>query len=113
MAREETKTYPAPSQSADADICVPITLVPVEMGENEAELETHAGSSVLSQPADYQQPPDLAFLEKYTLNPQPATLLHPVRPEQIMETREHSYLGTLLGLDPQPTVQTVPSTEHH
>lgn len=112
-AREETKTYPAASQSADADICVPITLVPVEMGDNEAELETHAGSSVLSQPADYQQPPDLAFLEKYTLNPQPATLLHPVRPEQIMETREHSYLGTLLGLDPQPTVQTVPSTEHH
>ncbi|XP_069823619.1 zinc finger and BTB domain-containing protein 41 [Dendropsophus ebraccatus] len=110
--REETKTYPAASQSSDTDICVPITLVPVEMGENEAELETHAGSSVLSQPNDYQRPPDLAFLEKYTLNPQPATLLHPVRPEQIMESREHSYLGTLLGLDPQPTVQTVSSAEH-
>ncbi|XP_056379427.1 zinc finger and BTB domain-containing protein 41 [Hyla sarda] len=111
-AREEAKTYPAASQSSDADICVPITLVPVEMGENEAELETHAGSSVLAQPNDYQRPPDLAFLEKYTLNPQPATLLHPVRPEQIMETREHSYLGTLLGLDPQPTVQTVSGAEH-
>ncbi|XP_075688350.1 zinc finger and BTB domain-containing protein 41 [Rhinoderma darwinii] len=112
-AGPETKSYPAASQSSDADICVPITLVPVEMGENEAELETHAGSSVLSQPTDYQRPPDLAFLEKYTLNPQPATLLHPVRPEQIMETREHSYLGTLLGLDPPPTVQTVSNTEHH
>ncbi|KAG8556037.1 hypothetical protein GDO81_017907 [Engystomops pustulosus] len=111
-ARQETKTYPDTTQSSDPDICVPITLVPVEMGENEDELETHADPSVLSQPTDYQRPPDLAFLEKYTINPQPATLLHPVRPEQIMETREHSYLGTLLGLDPQPPVQAVSSTEH-
>ncbi|XP_075038683.1 zinc finger and BTB domain-containing protein 41 [Mixophyes fleayi] len=111
--REETKSYQTASQSSDTDICLPITLVPVEIRENEGELETHAGSSVLSQSTDYQRPPDLAFLEKYTLNPQPATLLHPVRPEQIMETREHSYLGTLLGLDPQPTVQTVSSSDHH
>ncbi|KAG9483300.1 hypothetical protein GDO78_009301 [Eleutherodactylus coqui] len=101
-AREEAKTYPDPSHSSDAEICVPITLVPVEMGENEAEVETHAESSVMAQPAD------LAFLEKYTLNPQPATLLHPVRPEQIVESRDQSYLGTLLGLDSQ----SVSSTEH-
>lgn len=109
---EETKFYPAASQSSEADICVPLTLVPVEIAESDAELETHAGSSVLPQNAEYQRPSDLAFLEKYTLTPQPATLLHPVRPEQIIETREHSYLGTLLGLDSQPSVQAVSSNDH-
>ncbi|XP_063796190.1 zinc finger and BTB domain-containing protein 41 [Pseudophryne corroboree] len=110
---EESESYPAACQSSEVDICVPITLVPVEIRENEGELETHADSTVLSQSTDYQRPPDLAFLEKYTLNPQPATLLHPVRPEQIMATREHSYLGTLLGLDPQSNEQTVSNSDHH
>ncbi|XP_068096157.1 zinc finger and BTB domain-containing protein 41 [Hyperolius riggenbachi] len=109
---EEAKSYTAASQSSEAGMCVPLTLVTVEMSENESDLETHPGSSVLTQPVDYQRPPDLAFLEKYTLTPQPATLLHPVRPEQIMESREHSYLGTLLGLDPQPAVQTISSSDH-
>lgn len=109
-ANEETKFFPASSHSTDA-ICVPITLVPVEIAEGDGNLETHAGSSVLPQEVEYQRPSDLAFLEKYTLTPQPATLLHPVRPEQIIGTREHSYLGTLLGLESQPSVQTVSSSE--
>ncbi|XP_073449081.1 zinc finger and BTB domain-containing protein 41 [Aquarana catesbeiana] len=109
---EENKFYPAAAQSSETDICVPLTLVPVEIAESEGELETHAGTSVLPQDAQYQRPSDLTFLEKYTLTPQPATLLHPVRPEQIIETREHSYLGTLLGLESQPSVQAVSSSDH-
>ncbi|KAM9326861.1 zinc finger and BTB domain-containing protein 41 [Gastrophryne carolinensis] len=107
----EAKSCPADSQTPET-ICVPLTLVPVEIVENEAELETHASSSVLQQPPEFQRSPDLAFLEKYTITPQPATLLHPVRPEQLLETREHSYLGSLLGLDPQPAVQAVSSSDH-
>uniref|UniRef100_A0AAV2JUQ5 Zinc finger and BTB domain-containing protein 41 n=1 Tax=Knipowitschia caucasica TaxID=637954 RepID=A0AAV2JUQ5_KNICA len=42
---------------------------------------------------------DLVFLEKYTLNPQPANVAHPVRPDQMLDPQEQSYLGTLLGLD--------------
>ncbi|KAM4642734.1 zinc finger and BTB domain-containing protein 41 [Discoglossus pictus] len=109
---EEPNNYPAESQSVEEDICVPLTLVPVEMADSEAELEQHT-DSVLPTSAEYQRPTDLTFLEKYTLTPQPATLLHPVRPEQILEGREHSYLGTLLGLDPQTPVQNITTSEHH
>ncbi|OCT85282.1 zinc finger and BTB domain-containing protein 41 [Xenopus laevis] len=111
-ADEEPKSFPVTSENTSADICVPLTLVPIEMAESEGDLGHHTGPSAIPSAAEYQQPSDLAFLEKYTLTPQPATLLHPVRPDQILESREHSYLGTLLGLDPQPPVQNV-TNEHH
>ncbi|KAM4722872.1 zinc finger and BTB domain-containing protein 41 [Rhinophrynus dorsalis] len=111
-AVEEPKRYPVASQSTEADICVPLTLVPIEMTENEGELEQHTGSSVLPPSAEYHRGPDLTFLEKYTLTPQPETILHPVRPEQILESREHSFLGTLLGLDPPPPMQSASTSEH-
>ncbi|XP_053325785.1 zinc finger and BTB domain-containing protein 41 [Spea bombifrons] len=108
---EEPKSFPVGSENTGADICVPLTLVPVDLAETEGELERH-NSSVLPAP-DYPRTPDLAFLEKYTLTPQPTTLLHPVRPEQLLESREHSYLGTLLGLEPPHPVQSVVTGEHH
>ncbi|KAM8930635.1 zinc finger and BTB domain-containing protein 41 [Pelodytes ibericus] len=111
--REEPSSFPVVTNSTGADICVPLTLVPVDLAETEGELEQHSASSVLPQQVEYQRTPDLAFLEKYTLTPQPATLLHPVRPEQILESREHSYLGALLGLDPQHPVQSAVTSEHH
>ncbi|XP_063282158.1 zinc finger and BTB domain-containing protein 41 [Pelobates fuscus] len=110
---EEPKNFPVVPESTDADICVPLTLVTVDLAESEGELERHTESSVLASQAAYQRTPDLAFLEKYTLTPQPATLLHPVRPEQILESREHSYLGSLLGLDSQHPVPSIVTGEHH
>ncbi|XP_053549764.1 zinc finger and BTB domain-containing protein 41 [Bombina bombina] len=105
-ASEEQQSYPVETQSVETEICVPLTLVPVEMSESEVELEQHTDPA-LPTSAEFQRPTDLSFLEKYTLTPQPATLLHPVRSEQILEGREHTYLGTLLGLDPQPPVQNI------
>ncbi|KAG8436583.1 hypothetical protein GDO86_007623 [Hymenochirus boettgeri] len=109
----EPKRFSVSSESTGGDICVPLTLVPIEIAEEEGELEHHPSSSTLPQTSEYQRPPDLAFLDKYTITPQPATLLHPVRPEQVLESRQPSYLGTLLGLDSQPPLQNVPANEHH
>ncbi|MEE6528198.1 hypothetical protein FKM82_030252 [Ascaphus truei] len=110
---DEPKCYPESSQSVGADICVPLTLVPVELTGSPEDLEEHTRGSVLPPPAEYQRPADLAFLEKYTITPQPATLLHPVRPEEMLESREHSYLGSLLGLDTPPPGQSIATSEHH
>jgi len=50
--------------------------------------------------AAYQAATELAFLEKYDLTPQPATVLHAVRSHHMLDPRgDQSYLGTLLGLD--------------
>lgn len=50
--------------------------------------------------AAYQAAAELAFLEKYDLTPQPATVLHAVRSHHMLDPRgDQSYLGTLLGLD--------------
>ncbi|XP_076829019.1 zinc finger and BTB domain-containing protein 41 [Brachyhypopomus gauderio] len=106
-------------QAAPADVCVPVTLVPVQMPE-EAELVGHGPphavlQSMQQQPPQsggYQPPADLVFLEKYTLTPQPANIVHPVRPDQMLDPRDQSYLGTLLGLDSAPTVQGMAAPEH-
>ncbi|XP_051985201.1 zinc finger and BTB domain-containing protein 41 [Xyrauchen texanus] len=105
-------------QSVSADVCVPVTLVPVQMSE-EPDLTVHgAPHGVLpavtqqQQTGGYQSTSDLVFLEKYTLTPQPTNIVHPVRPDQMLDPREQSYLGTLLGLDSATSVQNMTNAEH-
>ncbi|KAK2860860.1 hypothetical protein Q7C36_005026 [Tachysurus vachellii] len=84
----------SPQTSKPADVSVPVALVPVQIPE-----ETGADLQQQQQPGGYQPSTDLVFLEKYTLTPQPANIVHPVRSDQILDPREPSYLSTLLGLD--------------
>ncbi|XP_037537535.1 zinc finger and BTB domain-containing protein 41 [Nematolebias whitei] len=122
-----TETKSAPQSTSDpTNICVPVTLVPVPMaGGAQGNLHSHRTVSHSSQThnivniqtqghsnSGYQAATDLAFLEKYTLTPQPANIVHPVRSDQILDPREQSYLGTLLGLDSTSSVQTISSTDH-
>lgn len=105
-------------QSVAADVCVPVMLVPVQMTE-EPDLAVHkTPHGVLpavsqQQQTGYQSATDLVFLEKYTLTPQPANIVHPVRPDQMLDPREQSYLGTLLGLDSTTSVQNMSSAAEH
>lgn len=122
---EQSKVYQAETkamlQNVSPDNCAPVTLLP-DMCETQSELIQHPTPVTASPhnnilppqppPTDYQQTTDLAFLEKYTLTPQPANIVHPVRPEQMLDTREQSYLGTLLGLDTAPSVQNISNNEH-
>lgn len=109
------------------NVCVPVTLVQTQMaGESQGDLNAHRASSLTShthsavsmqaqrqqQNSGYQAPTDLAFFEKYTLTPQPANIVHPLRPDQMLDPREQSYLGTLLGLDSASSVQNISSSDH-
>ncbi len=109
------------------NVCVPVTLVTVQMtGAAQGDLNAHRVSSLPSQThssvsmqaqgqqqnSGYQNATDLAFLEKYTLTPQPANIVHPVRPDQMLDPREQSYLGTLLGLDSASSVQGISNSDH-
>ncbi|XP_066536634.1 zinc finger and BTB domain-containing protein 41 [Hoplias malabaricus] len=109
---QEPMSTPEPSKGyksvLQGDVCVPVALVPVQMTED-TELGHH---SVQQQTEGYQPSTDLVFLEKYTLTPQPANIVHPVRTEHILDPREHSYLGTLLGLDTANTGQNLASSDH-
>ncbi|XP_008118195.2 zinc finger and BTB domain-containing protein 41 [Anolis carolinensis] len=107
-------------QNVSPDTSVPVMLIPVQMCESHSELIQHPAAvtsfphGILPSqppPTDYQPATDLAFLEKYTLTPQPANIVHPVRPEQMLDSREQSYLGTLLGLDSASSVQNISSNE--
>uniref|UniRef100_G1N227 C2H2-type domain-containing protein n=1 Tax=Meleagris gallopavo TaxID=9103 RepID=G1N227_MELGA len=118
---EQSKTYQSEAktllQNVSTEVCVPVTLVPVQMPDPQADLVQHTTQSHGILPpqheqADYQRATDLSFLEKYTLTPQPANIVHPVRPEQMLDPRDQSYLGTLLGLDTAPTVQNISNNEH-
>lgn len=118
---EQSKAYQSEDktllQNVSTEVCVPVTLVPVQMSDPQADLVPHTAQShgmLPPQPeqTDYQRATDLSFLEKYTLTPQPANLVHPVRPEQMLDPRDQSYLGTLLGLDPAPAVQNISNNEH-
>ncbi|NXQ46058.1 ZBT41 protein, partial [Catharus fuscescens] len=118
---EQSKAYQSEAktllQNVSPEVCVPVTLVPVPMADPQAELVQHTAQShgiLPPQPEqpDYQRATELSFLEKYTLTPQPANIVHPVRPEQMLDPRDQSYLGTLLGLDTTPTVQNISSNEH-
>ncbi|OXB68285.1 UNVERIFIED_CONTAM: hypothetical protein H355_007064 [Colinus virginianus] len=118
---EQSKTYQSEAktllQNVPTEVCVPVTLVPVPMSDPQADLVQHTAQSHGILPpqheqAEYQRATDLSFLEKYTLTPQPANIVHPVRPEQMLDPRDQSYLGTLLGLDSAPTVQNISNNEH-
>ncbi|XP_047444487.1 zinc finger and BTB domain-containing protein 41 [Mugil cephalus] len=91
-----------------ANVCVPCGPV--------SDLNTHSTVSMQAQRqqqnSGYQAPTDLAFFEKYTLANQPANIVHPLRPDQMLDPREQSYLGTLLGLDSGSTVQNISSSDH-
>ncbi|KAK2492807.1 hypothetical protein MC885_007581 [Smutsia gigantea] len=109
-------------QNVSAEVCVPVTLVPVQMPDTQSDLVRHtttlppSSHDLLSpqpQSTDYPRAADLAFLEKYTLTPQPANIVHPVRPEQMLGPREQSYLGALLGLDSAAAVQSLSNNEQH
>ncbi|XP_061859511.1 zinc finger and BTB domain-containing protein 41 [Colius striatus] len=118
---EQSKVYQSEAkallQNVSPEVCVPVTLVPVQISDPQADLVQHTTQShgiLPPQPeqTDYQRATDLSFLEKYTLTPQPANIVHPVRPEQMLDPRDQSYLGTLLGLDTAPSVQNISNNEH-
>ncbi|MGH0155200.1 UNVERIFIED_CONTAM: hypothetical protein FKN15_028723 [Acipenser sinensis] len=112
---EQLKVYqPEPKtflQSVPSEVCVPVTLEPVQMPEVSAQADLVRHTTPLPQPqaqqTEYQPATDLLFLEKYTLTPQPTNIVHPVRPDQMLGHREQSYLGTLLGLDTAMPVQNI------
>ncbi|XP_064194594.1 zinc finger and BTB domain-containing protein 41 [Anguilla rostrata] len=113
-------------QNVPADVCVPVTLVPVQMPEVSGQVELVRQATPLSsqpqgmispqsqgpQGGEYQPATDLVFLEKYTLTPQPANIVHPVRPDQMLDPRDQSYLGTLLGLDTAAPVRNISDPDH-
>ncbi|KAG2461744.1 ZBT41 protein, partial [Polypterus senegalus] len=127
---EQSKAYPPETksilQNVSSEVCVPVALVPVSMPEVSTQVDLVRHTTPLPsqshdvlpaqqppQQNDYQSATDLVFLEKYTLTPQPASIVHPVRPEQILDPREQSILGTLLGLDTTSSVQNLTTAEHN
>ncbi|KAL6104237.1 zbtb41 [Pungitius sinensis] len=123
--RPEPKSA-AQSSPSSAEVCVPVTLVAVQTaGGAPGDPNAHRASSLASQThsvvsmqaqgaqqsSSYQAAPDLAFLEKYTLTPQRGNIVHPVRPDQMLDPREQSYLGTLLGLDSASSVQNISNSD--
>lgn len=106
---ETAKAYKSVLQG---DVCVPVTLVPVQLPEEPELPHVQVQQVQQQQPGSYQPATDLVFLEKYTLTPQPANIVHPVRPDQMLDPRDQSYLGTLLGLDTATTVQSMAASEH-
>lgn len=129
---ESSKTYHAEPKSshqtspAPTNVCVPVTLVPIQMaGGAQGDLtvhrppphssQTHTVISLQTQGQQQNsgyQATDMAFLEKYTLTPQPGNIVHPVRADQMLDHREQSYLGTLLGLDSSSSVQNLATSDH-
>lgn len=126
LHRAEPKTI-LQSNPPPTNVCVPVTLVSVQMaGGAQADSNVHGTTahsskthSVVSMQAEGQQPnsgyqasADLALLEKYTLTPQPAHIVHPVRSDQMLDPRDQSYLGTLLGLDSSSSVENISNSDH-
>lgn len=130
---EPSKAYRIEPKSAlqstapPTNICVPVTLVPVQLaGGAQGDLNAHRTSTLSTQTqsvasmqaqgrqqnSGYQGTTDLAFLEKYTLTPQPTNIVHAVRPDQMLDPRDQSYLGTLLGLDSSSSVQNISNSDH-
>lgn len=116
--RAEPKTV---LQNVPSDVCVPVTLVPVQMPRVVSGVQGDLGGHVTCPPqgqgqqqtaGGYQTATELAFLEKYTLTPQPANIVHPVQPDQMLDPRDQSYLGTLLGLDSATPVQNISNSDH-
>uniref|UniRef100_A0A8K9UUB1 Zinc finger and BTB domain-containing protein 41 n=1 Tax=Oncorhynchus mykiss TaxID=8022 RepID=A0A8K9UUB1_ONCMY len=116
--RAEPKTV---LQNVPSDVCVPVTLVPIQMPRVvsgvQGDLRGHVtcppqGQGQQQTAGGYQTATELAFLEKYTLTPQPANIVHPVQPDQMLDPRDQSYLGTLLGLDSATPVQNISNSDH-
>ncbi|XP_026527516.1 zinc finger and BTB domain-containing protein 41 [Notechis scutatus] len=108
-------------QNVPSDTRVPVTLISVRMRETQSDLvqqqppvisSSHSILPPQPPPTDYQQATELEFLEKYTLTPQPANIVHPVKPEQILDSREQTSLGMLLGIDSAHSVQNISNNEH-
>ncbi|XP_064416039.1 zinc finger and BTB domain-containing protein 41 [Latimeria chalumnae] len=127
---DQPKIYSAEAktvlQSMPEEVCVPVTLVPVPISEVAVQPDLMRHTTAIPpqshgilphqnppQQTDFQRTTDLSFLEKYTLTPQPANIVHPVRPDQILDPRDQTYLGTLLGLDAATAEQNITSSEHH
>ncbi|MGH0158514.1 UNVERIFIED_CONTAM: hypothetical protein FKN15_065270 [Acipenser sinensis] len=99
---EQPKVYqPEPKtilQSVPTEVCVPVTLVPVQMPEVSAQADLVRHTTPLPQPqtqqTEYQPATDLVFLEKYTLTPQPTNIVHPVRPDQMLGSLSLKSNGT-------------------
>ncbi|KAL0966784.1 hypothetical protein UPYG_G00300080 [Umbra pygmaea] len=127
VCQDEPKTV---LQNVPSNVCVPVTLVSVQLPLVVPGVrDDHSGGSPHSQPRSvlpvagpsqgqqqtsgaYQAATELAFLDKYTLTPQLANIVHPVRPDQMLDPRDQSYLGTLLGLDSANPVQNVSNSDH-
>lgn len=113
---EPSKSYDSEPKTAATNVCVPVTLVPVQLA-----VRAHSDHSVApplssqtrgrQQNSGYQTATELAFLEKYALSGQPSSSVHGPRPEQMLDQRDQSYLGTLLGLD-STSVQNISSSDH-
>lgn len=121
---EPSKSYDTEPKSAPTNVCVPVTLVPVHLAVRAQRdhrvapaLSSQTHGSVDVQPlgrqqsSAYQPPAELAFLEKYALSSPPNSSVHALRPDQMMDQRDQSYLGTLLGLD-SSSVQNISSSDH-
>ncbi|XP_072919607.1 zinc finger and BTB domain-containing protein 41-like [Hemitrygon akajei] len=121
----QNKAYSTENKTAIQNVHGDVTLVPVRIGAATVQSDAPQHTATLvSQPhnllqsqqppeqTDFQRATDLAFLEKYTLTPQPANIVHPVRDDQMLDPREPSYLGTLLGLDTGTSVQSISNVEH-
>lgn len=122
---EASKSYDAEPKAAPANVCVPVTLVPVQLavraqrdhrGAPPLPSQTHTGGVDApplgrQQNSGYQPTAELAFLEKYALSSQPAGSAHGLRPDPMMDQRDQSYLGTLLGLE-SSSVPNISSHDH-
>lgn len=121
---EPSKPYDTEPKSAPTNVCVPVTLVPVHLAvkaqrdhRGAPALPSQTHGSVDAQPlgrqqsSSYQPTTELAFLEKYALSSQPASSVHALRPDQMLDQREPSYLGSLLGLD-SSSVHNISSSDH-
>uniref|UniRef100_A0A3Q2XBX4 Zinc finger and BTB domain containing 41 n=1 Tax=Hippocampus comes TaxID=109280 RepID=A0A3Q2XBX4_HIPCM len=97
-------------KSTPMDIRAPGALDPVQMAvrPGQGQLDAHPGMRAEEpQPNSGYQNSELAFLEKYALAPQSADIVPPVRSDQMLDTREQAYLGTLLGLDSTSSVENI------
>lgn len=121
---EPSKSYDTEPKSAPTNVCVPVTLVPVHLAVRAQRdhrvapapsSQTHGSVDVQplgrQQSSAYQPPAELAFLEKYALSSPPNSSVHALRPDQMMDQRDQSYLGTLLGLD-SSSVQNISGSDH-
>lgn len=126
MPCAEPKSALQSAAPAPPSVCMPVTLVSVQLaagtqggpdihGAAAQSSKAHSGVSVPvegpQQNSGYQPSSDLTLLEKFSVTPQSAHIVHPMRSDQMLDPREQSYLGTLLGLDSTSSV-TISNSDH-